>query len=471
MFIRQPISLFVLFLCLGTYFLIHKTVDQAKGANPFVYDQAGYYNYLPAIFIHQDLSFSYLDETFKKNNVFLITIKTEEEKEVLLNRYSTGVAMLLSPFFGIAHMQAFFSGQAMDGFSTPYRSWIFVAQFFYLFVALFLLRKLLLRYYRDKVVAGTLLIIALGTNLLYYTLYEPVMSHSYSFFLFSCCLYWTVRWLDKPRKKYLLLLGVTFGLLMNTRLTNSIFILVLILWEVDSIQSFRARLALLLEHWKGLVVALFLTLVTFLPQLFYWHSITGYWILNAHGIERGTFFWSDPMIFEILLGYKKGWLVYTPLMILAVLGFFSLYQQQRRLLFGIVLYTLVNWYVVSSWWCWWYGGSFGMRPLIESMVPLSFGLAAFLHWVFEARWKQFLMTVVMIFGIALNGLQTYQYSYNCIHSFGMTRKAYWTVFGKVPPLSPEVYQEYDRYLLGVYMNEMTEAARAETKTYNERSER
>jgi hypothetical protein len=140
------------------------------------------------------------------------------------------------------------------------------------------------------------------------------------------------------------------------------------------------------------------------------------------------------------------------------------------LFWGIFIYTLLNWYVVSCWWCWWYGGSFGMRPLIESMVPFSFAIAAFLHWAFQAKWKQFLVVLILLMGTGLNGLQTYQYSYNCIHNFGMTRRAYWTVFGKVPPLSPKVYQEYDQYLLGVYMNEMTKDARAETKTYNERSE-
>lgn len=470
MFIRHSVSFFILVICLGSYFTIHKTVDRAKSANPFLYDQAGYYNYLPAIFIHQDLSFSYLDETFKKNNIFLTTITTKGGEKVELNRYSIGVAMLLSPFFGMAHWQAFVSGQTMDGFSNPYRSWVFGAQFFYLLLGLLLLRSVLLRYYQDKIVAGTLLIIALGTNLLYYALYEPVMSHNYSFFLFSWCLYWTVQWLDNQKNKYLLLLGIAFGLLMNTRLTNSIFILVLIFWEVGSIQSLRARFALLLEHWKPLGFAMLLTFGTFLPQFFYWYSVTGYWLLNAYGAEQGTFFWSDPMFFEILLGYKKGWLVYTPLMSLGLLGLFNLYQQQKPLLGAIVVYTLINWYVVSSWWCWWYGGSFGMRPLIESMVPLSFGLAAFLHWVFQSKWKQFLATLIIVLGVGFNGLQTYQYSHNCIHSFGMTKKAYWTVFGKIPPLSPEVYKEYDRYLLGVYMNEMTAAARAETKTYNERSE-
>jgi hypothetical protein len=104
------------------------------------------------------------------------------------------------------------------------------------------------------------------------------------------------------------------------------------------------------------------------------------------------------------------------------------------------------------------------------MVPFSFAIAAFLNWAFDAKWKQFLVVLILILGIGLNGLQTYQYSYNCIHNLGMTRKAYWTVFGKVPPLSAEVYKEYDQSLLGVYMNEMTEEARAETKTYNKRSE-
>jgi hypothetical protein len=445
-------------------------MDQARNTNPFLHDQAGYYNYLPALFIYQDIEFSYLDTLKINKSDFVNTLKNKEGKDVQLNRYGVGMAMLLSPFFALASVQAYFSGAAMDGFSSPYRSWIFGAQFFYLFLAFSLLRNLLLRYYQDKIVALTLFLLALGTNLLYYALYEPVMSHNYSFFLFSLCLYWTIKWLEKPRKRQLFLLAIAFGLLANVRLTNSVFILVLILWEVDSFKALKERLFLLKEHWNVLVLAFLLVGSTFLPQIFYWYSVTGYWVINSYGAVQGTFFWSDPMIFEILLGYKKGWLIYTPLMSFGIFGLFSLYQQYRKLFWGIFIYTLLNWYVVSCWWCWWYGGSFGMRPLIESMVPFSFAIAAFLHWAFQAKWKQFLVVLILLMGTGLNGLQTYQYSYNCIHNFGMTRRAYWTVFGKVPPLSPKVYQEYDQYLLGVYMNEMTKDARAETKTYNERSE-
>ena len=469
--IRQPYSLLIVFVCLCSYFAIHKTMDQARSANPFLHDQAGYYNYLPALFIYQDVEFSYLDTLKINKSDFVNTLKNKEGKDVELNRYGVGVAMLLSPFFALANVQAYFSGAAIDGFSSPYRSWIFGAQFFYLFLAFFLLRNLLLRYYQDKIVAVTLFTLALGTNLLYYALYEPVMSHNYSFFLFSLCLYWTIQWLETQKKRQLFLLAIAFGLLANVRLTNSIFILVLIFWEVGSFKELKARLGLFQAHWKALTVAVLLVCGTFLPQICYWYSMTGYWVVNSHGAIKGTFFWSDPVIFEILLGYKKGWLVYTPLMSLGILGLLGLYQQHRKLFWGIFVYTLVNFYVVSCWWCWWYGGSFGMRPLIESMVPLSFAFAAFLHWAFQVKWKQFLVLVIIIMGIGLNALQTYQYSRNYIHSFGMTKKAYWTVFGKVPPFSPEVYKEYDQYLLGVYMNKMTAAERAETKTYNERSEK
>ena len=468
--IRHPYSLALIFICLCSYFSIHKTIDQARNANPFMHDQAGYYNYLPALFIYQDIEFSYLEALKMDKSVFVSTLKNSKGKDVQLNRYGIGIAILLSPFFALANLQAYCSTASMDGFSSPYRSWIFGAQFFYLFVAFFLLRNILLRYYQDKIVAGTLLIIALGTNLLYYALYEPVMSHNYSFFLFSLCLYWTIQWLEKPQKRTLFLLAIAFGLLANVRLTNSIFIIVLLLWEIDSLKALKTRLFLFQEHWKAFLAAILLVGSTFLPQMYYWYSVTGYWLVNSYGATHGTFFWSDPMIFEILLGYKKGWLVYTPLMSLGIWGLLALYQQYRSLFWSIFIYTLFNCYVVSCWWCWWYGGSFGMRPLIESMLPFSFAIAAFLHWAFQAKWKQFLVLVVVIMGIGLNALQTYQYSYNYIHNFGMTRKAYWTVFGKVPPLSPEVYKKYDRYLVGVYMDEMTEAERAKTKTYNKRSE-
>ncbi len=132
---------------------------------------------------------------------------------------------------------------------------------------------------------------------------------------------------------------------------------------------------------------------------------------------------------------------------------------------------MLNIYIVSCWSYWWYGGSFGMRALIESMLPLSFCVAATIDYFFRYRIKKVLMISLVITGIGFNLLQTHQYTHGLIHSFGMTRNSYWASFGKLPPLSERDYKVFDKYLLGVYMNEMTPEARAETASYNERSEK
>ncbi|BDS13280.1 hypothetical protein [Aureispira anguillae] len=459
----------VIILCIAVYYTIGKTEYRAKNANPFIYDQAGYYNYLPAFFIYKDLNFNYLNNAPPASRAFISSQQHKAGHSVNMNRYSTGIAFLLSPFFGLAHLQAYLSGAPPDGFSAPYQSWIYIGHFFYLLIAFFLLRQILSFYYKDPIIAWTIGLIGLGTNLAYYAIYEPLMSHNYSFFLFSLSLFLAIKWLNKQQNSTLLLLGFTIGLLANTRLTNLIFVLVLMLWNASSYNALKERFLLLLKHWKVLLLAFGIGCIPFLPQLWYWQHSTGHWLVNSYGAQS-VFFWADPMIGEILWGYKKGWLLYSPLMLFAVVGLGFLYQQFPKIFWSIFLYTLLNWYIISCWWCWWYGGSFGMRPLIESMAPLSLAVAAFLHWAFQSKRTKIPMVGAIVLGIGLNAFQSYQYSYNCIDSFGMTRKAYWIVFGQLPPLSPSVAKEYDKSLLGVYMNQMTIEDRNETKTYNERIE-
>lgn len=435
----------------------------------FGYDQAGYYNYLPALFVYNDLNFEYLNPSFCDKKTFTSSVLDKNGHPTLINCYSTGVSILLSPFFGIAHLEAKLSKAPPNGFSPPYQKWIFIGHWIYVLLALLLLRKVLSLYYTDSIIAWTLLLICMGTNFAYYAIYEPLMSHNYSFFLFSLCLFLSTQWFQKQRAIVLIALGFAIGLLVNIRLPNIIYILVLGLWEINSFQKLKNRFLLLYKHKKSLLMAILAGCCGFIPQCLYWYTQTGFYFLNPYG-DKGVFFWTDPMVGELLWGYKKGWLVYSPLMLLSLLGFYFLYQQNRKLLLGILSYTLLNWYILSCWWCWWYGGSFGMRAFIESMVPLSFTLAATMQWFFSIKMRQFMLAILTFLGIGLNLFQIYQYSHSCIHNFAMTRKAYWIVFGKIPPLSPETSKAYDEALLGVYMNHMTLEERQETKTYNERLE-
>jgi hypothetical protein len=92
------------------------------------------------------------------------------------------------------------------------------------------------------------------------------------------------------------------------------------------------------------------------------------------------FFFTNPQIINGLFSYRKGWLIYTPLMIFALLGILTLARRKFQQFFiPVLIFTVANIYVVYSWWCWWYGGSFGSRPMIDSYPLMAVALAGMVY--------------------------------------------------------------------------------------------
>ena len=173
------------------------------------------------------------------------------------------------------------------------------------------------------------------------------------------------------------------------------------------------------------MLAVFLGLV--LLQLSYWKYSTGDWIYDAYGEER--FYFLKPQIMDGLFSYRKGWLVYTPLMTLALAGFLFLKKKVPELFYPILFFSALNIYIVFSWWCWWYGGSFGARALIESYALLAVPMAATIERLWNSRiLVKAVSTVVCIFFIYLNIFQSRQYRISLLHYENTSKELYWTVF-------------------------------------------
>lgn len=409
------------------------------------FDMGGYYVYLPALFIHQSTDFSFIYERAKQSGK--VQLKNQEGKKVTVNKYSMGPAILLAPFFAIGHLEAHYWGVPRDGFSYTYLYWIVTGVIFYSCLALFLLRSVLLRYYDDLPVAVTLLILGLGTNLLFYTVYEFLMSHAFSFFLFSLALFLAVKWIEKPKLSTMLALSFSAGMLAMTRLPNMVFFLVLAFWGVYSIESLKDRFLLFKTHWLSLGIGLLFFIIPFVPQLLYWKATVGSYFTNGYTTAGETFNFGTPRIFEILIGYRKGWLIYSPVLILGFLGFISLFKQQKKLFWTCFLYLIINVYVVSCWWCWWYGGSFGMRALVEASVILSFPIAALIQALSKKAFYSHLLSISITACICLNMFQSYQYHHGIIHWSQMTKKSYWAVFGVTHPAHSYHMKERNKHLL------------------------
>ena len=410
----------------------------AKG-RIIAHDVILYYEYLPAAFIYKDLSLSFTSENpeFFKDKIWKIT--TGNGKAV--SKMTMGLAVLYSPFFLAGHAISSFTGYPADGYSVPYRVALVISSIIYAGLGFIFLIKLLRKYFGRSAIAITILVIGLGTNLYYYTTLEPTMSHSYNFFLFAVFIYLVDVWTEKQSWLSTIFLGLTGGLIILVRPTNGIIFLILPLWKVDSYAALKERTGLFLTNFLKLGTLALLVVLVFLPQLFYWKYNTGHYFFYSYRDEG--FFFTDPAFFKGLFSYRKGWLLYTPLMTFSLLGIIILYLKKRKFFWPVLTFTIINLYIIWSWWCWWYGGGFGQRALIESYAVLSIPFAAFCEFIFDRKLLAKILFFTLVAGfISLNIFQTRQYYKGVIHWDAMSKYTYWDSFFRLK-MAPNMYNHID----------------------------
>ncbi len=118
------------------------------------------------------------------------------------------------------------------------------------------------------------------------------------------------------------------------------------------------------------------------------------------------------------------------------------------------LLLLAYLYVVSSWWCWWYGGSLGQRELIDIYPVMAFPQAATMSWIISRKARlAYPVALLLLTSVLLGAFYNVQYYYGSIHWDSMTKEAWFDSFGRVHP-SPRFYKliktpDYNNALLGL----------------------
>lgn len=396
-------------------------------ARVIYWDVISYYAYLPAAFIHGDLTLSFLEKDKEYKLQLYWPQKTDDGEKVI--KTTMGLAYLYTPFFFIGHGIASITSYEASGFSFPYQVSLAMSAIFYAFLGLLLLRSMLRSFYGELITSLTLIAVAIGTNLFHYVVAEGAMPHSYNFALLTAYLYILMLLFRSPKLWKFFLLGVLGGTIVLIRPTNLVSVLLLpFLYAVFDKQSIRDRASFVQRHSGGVLLALAGAIVALLPQLLYWKGVTGEWVYFSYGEEQ--FFFGRPMIAQVFLGYRAGWLLYTPLMTLSLLGLF-LFRKEMRQRFGIpfVLILAIKFYLIASWWAWWFGGGFGCRPVVDLYGLLAIPMAATMHRCWRFGWlARVPFLIILAFFVHLNLYQTWQYKVNVIHWDGMTKEAYWHVF-------------------------------------------
>lgn len=389
-------------------------------------DGKGYYAHLPAIFIHHDVEFGFYD-SLENGKYYNPNYAYEYRKHLnghTYNKYYCGTAIPMAPFFFGAHIYALNSDYPADGYSKPYNVSISIAAIFYLLASLWLIVLILKEFkIKNSVIAWVIPIIVFGTNWYYYVVVEPSVSHVYTVCLTSLLVLLGLRW-GRTGRVNLIVIGLLIGLIILVRPVNGL-VLALFPFFFPSGKAFLQDMGKAFSNYKQLIPAILLGLMVVGLQLVLYKFQTGEFLVYSY--EEEGFNFADPQIFNVLFSYKKGLFVYTPITLIALFGLFPMagknFWQTLTLLLFFVLFT----YIISSWWNWYYGGSFSSRVYLDIMWLFALLLGVLLDSI-NAKWLKTGLITVLIILVLFCQMQTYQYRRMLIHWDGLDKDRYWELF-------------------------------------------
>ncbi len=396
--VERPLPLFVAILFLFVVvFAASIALAPRRYGRLIVGDGIYYYVYLRSVVLDGDLDFtndftlyqSYNSQDLVKKQEMLEEHKTPLGKPA--NYFSVGPALLWAPAYIPIHLLALALGLPHDGFSYLYEAPPLFLSIGYAFIGILLMYRVAAGMFSRWAALVAVLGVWLATNVVYYMGVSPSASHALSMFAVSLFLYlWRRTRVNRTLRQWFLL-GLSAGLMTLVR-WQDLLVALLPLFELiggwqqesktsSSLSALRASLAAGLVFMAGLALA-------FSPQMAAWQILYGSPLTAPQG--SGFFYPLRPEMWNVLFGLKRGLFTWTPLVLLAVIGFFPLYRRDRLLGLSCVVILLAETYVNSIVYDWWGGEAFGARRFIGLMPLFALGLAALV----DALRPQFSRSVV-----------------------------------------------------------------------------
>jgi hypothetical protein len=347
-------SLKTYFICFSVLYLFQsqQVIKQYNRSDKVINEDAlGYHLILPAYFKYHDPNFKFKDSVYKNELPPVINVL---ENGQTVCKYFPGTAVLQSPFYGIALL---FNLDSEGDFSLPMHKMILWASQFYLlmgFVFFYLILKQI--NVRNHWIFFASVLCLFGSNLFVYASYDAAYSHVYSFFAFLGFTYFLLK--IPNNKNALYFSGLFYGIILIIRPVNGLIILLIPV----ILQSNNRDLVFKFSNIFKFLIACLLPL-TLMSYLWYWQ--TGDWIVYSYTGEQLDL--SHPQIIDFLFSYNCGWVVYTPLPLIAFVVSMGIliYKKKYQLALGSTLILFLIIYVLSSWYYLHYGCTAGCRPITE----------------------------------------------------------------------------------------------------------
>ena len=383
-------------------------------------DGIRYYMYVRSFWIDGDLNF---------HNEFLYFFghegRTIPATGMAHNQYGIGCALLWTPFFLCAHAMAALLNLVglhtpMDGYSYLYQATTLLGTVVYGFLGVLLSFRLSARLYpRSSALLATVLI-WLASNVLYYMIAEPSLSHANAMFAIALFVYYWYKTGHERSTGQWAVLGLLAALILLIRLPDVTFLIIpaveslYLLFKILSAQDFKG----LWKHILHNVTFLGALFLGFVPQMVAWRIMFGSFLvggrLYGRGVGSDQFHWFSPRIPQVLFSGWHGLFSWHPILLFASVGLIFFLGRKNKLLAACLTAAFAaNLYLISAWRIWWQAAAFGGRMFMSGGIVFVLGLTALVDWLRKRR-DSILIEFVALAFIAWNALFMIQYRFGFV---------------------------------------------------------
>ena len=367
-------------------------------------DEAQYFSYLRSLWFDHDVSFEneyqyFADRGLSGGRVFRETFLASTTPTGLRENWGTiGSAVLWTPFYAIGDLTARAlraTGRpvAVDGFSAPYVAAVCYGSAVYGFLALLLSASAVRRVLgATRFSAGhetaAILSVWIGTPLLFYMYIAPPFAHACSAFAVALFVWTWLRVRDRWSGPGLIALGASAALMTMVREQDAFYAAgpaLDFLWSLaarpagtPAAGDATCRVPTVTQALVNGVLGCVAFAVVFTPQALAYLALNGR-IGPSHLVSRKMTWWS-PHGLDVLLSPEHGFLFWTPLAVLGIVGLVLLAMAasgpDRRRAVGLLTMVAFQVYIAGCVESWSVAGAFGHRRFVGLTIVLVIGLAA-----------------------------------------------------------------------------------------------
>jgi len=303
--------------------------------------------------------------------------------------------------------------------------------------------KVLSLYFEKPVVLLTLILILFGTNFFSQTILAGPTANTFLFTLFLVMILLTNAW-NKAMHWLPLLLMLPVMVAISFLSGAGMFMILFpgLAWipypasRIPYPVSRDKMKAKFSRHWGQLAFLAGIFIICLVLKQFQWFCDpgTGFYFGD---VAKADFSIVPANLYRVLFSVQNGWLVYSPLVVLAWAGFYLLAEKKPALFYAPFLFMVASLIWAASNPVWIFPDRFGYPDLVETYAILCLPLGYFIQWSWTRNMKMRILMLVLSGSLVfLNLFQTLQFSRSVLLPGRMTQANYFATLSDSLPKEP-----------------------------------